>query len=64
MKGSPHAMDDRESAWRELDKDIDLYKFYLELLLKAAAFVGSRCIGIKLLVQASCIGQFFGFRNK
>ncbi len=32
-------MDDRESAWRELDKDVDLYKFYLDLLLKAGAFV-------------------------
>ena len=32
-------MDDKESAWRELDKDVDLYKFYLDLLLKGAAFV-------------------------
>lgn len=32
-------MDDREQSWRELEKDFDLYKFYIELLLKVALFV-------------------------
>jgi hypothetical protein len=32
-------MEDRDWAWRELEKDIDLYKFYLDLLLKAVASV-------------------------
>src|SRR5690348_9275915 len=28
-----------DHAWRVVEKDLDLYKFYLEILLKAAAFV-------------------------
>jgi hypothetical protein len=32
-------MEDKDWAWRELEKDLDLYKFYLEFLLKAVASV-------------------------
>jgi hypothetical protein len=32
-------MDEKEQIWREIDKDIDLYKFYLELVIKSAIFV-------------------------
>ena len=30
---------EREDLWKEFDKDIDLYKFYLELVLKASIFI-------------------------
>jgi hypothetical protein len=30
---------EREDLWKEFDKDIDLYKFYLELVLKAGIFI-------------------------
>lgn len=32
-------MDEKELIWRELDKDIDLYKFYLDVIIKSAIFV-------------------------
>jgi hypothetical protein len=32
-------MNNKEWVWRELDKDLDLYKFYLELLLKAGGLI-------------------------
>ena len=32
-------MDEKEIAWRELEKDIELYKFYLDLIVKSAIFV-------------------------
>ena len=32
-------MDEKEIIWRELEKDIDLYKFYLDVIIKSAIFV-------------------------
>ena len=32
-------MDDRESLWRVFEKEIELYKFYLEVALKLSVFV-------------------------
>ncbi len=32
-------MNRRSLIWQQLEKDLDLYKFYLELILKAAVFV-------------------------
>jgi len=29
-------MDEKEIIWRELEKDIDLYKFYLNVIIKSA----------------------------
>lgn len=33
------SVDDRGASWKKLEKDLDLYKFYLDILLKAAAFI-------------------------
>ena len=32
-------MSDSDIVWRKIEKDIDLYKFYLELILKSGIFV-------------------------
>jgi hypothetical protein len=32
-------MEEKDFLWKQIEKDIELYKFYLELLLKSAVFV-------------------------
>lgn len=32
-------MDRKDFVWKQIEKDIELYKFYLELLLKSAVFM-------------------------
>ena len=32
-------MNDENLAWKQIDKDIELYKFYIELLIKSAIFI-------------------------
>lgn len=49
-------MDEKDFLWKQIEKDIELYKFYLELLLKSAVFV--------FAITGGVISYFFSNEEK